>query len=70
MALSTSSPAACSAMAYQEGKRAREMENPTARGPIENTAKRLGGAGGEVRVRAYKAAEMISGALVWPGRFA
>ena len=31
---------ACRAMAYQEGKRAREMENPTMRGPLENTAKR------------------------------
>lgn len=31
---------ACRAMAYQEGKRAREMENPTTRGPIEGTAKR------------------------------
>jgi hypothetical protein len=28
------------AMAYQEGERARKMENPTTRGPIENTAKR------------------------------
>jgi hypothetical protein len=30
----------CRAMAYQEGERARKMENPTTRGPIENTAKR------------------------------
>lgn len=27
-------------MAYQEGQRARAMENPTMRGPMENTAKR------------------------------
>jgi hypothetical protein len=31
---------ACRAMAYQEGERAKRMENPTTRGPIENTAKR------------------------------
>jgi hypothetical protein len=31
---------ACRAMAYQEGERARKMENPSTRGPIENTAKR------------------------------
>jgi hypothetical protein len=31
---------ACRAMAYQEGERARKMENPTTRGPVENTAKR------------------------------
>jgi hypothetical protein len=32
---------ACRAMAYQEGQRAKKMENPTTRGPIENTAKRF-----------------------------
>jgi hypothetical protein len=32
---------ACRAMAYQEGKRAKEMENPTVRGPIEQTAQRF-----------------------------
>ncbi|HXQ00998.1 MAG TPA: hypothetical protein VN845_13160 [Solirubrobacteraceae bacterium] len=31
---------ACRAMAYQEGQRAKAMENPTTRGPIESTAKR------------------------------
>jgi hypothetical protein len=31
---------ACRAMAYQEGERARQMENPTVRGPIEDAAKR------------------------------
>jgi hypothetical protein len=31
---------ACRAMAYQEGKRAREMDNPTVRGPIEANSKR------------------------------
>ena len=31
---------ACRAMAYQEGERAKKMENPTTRGPIENAAKR------------------------------
>jgi len=31
---------ACRAMAYQEGKRAREMENPTMRGPIQHAAER------------------------------
>ena len=27
-------------MAYQEGERAKQMDNPTTRGPIENAAKR------------------------------
>ena len=31
---------ACRAMAYQEGERARKLENPTTRGPIENAVKR------------------------------
>ena len=31
---------ACSAMAYQEGERARKMENPTTRGPIQAAAQR------------------------------
>ena len=31
---------ACRGMAYQEGERARKMENPTTRGPIENAARR------------------------------
>jgi hypothetical protein len=31
---------ACRAMAYQEGERARRIENPTLRGPLENNAKR------------------------------
>jgi hypothetical protein len=31
---------ACRAMAYQEGERAKKMENPGMRGPIENAAKR------------------------------
>jgi hypothetical protein len=31
---------ACRAMAYQEGERAKKMENPGMRAPIENTAKR------------------------------
>jgi hypothetical protein len=30
---------ACRAMAYQEGKRAKAMENPTMCGLVENTAK-------------------------------
>jgi len=32
---------ACRAMAYQEGERAKKMENPGMRGPIENAAKRF-----------------------------
>jgi hypothetical protein len=32
---------ACRAMAYQEGERAKKMENPSLRGPIENTAQRF-----------------------------
>jgi hypothetical protein len=31
---------ACRAMAYQEGERAKKMENPTLRSPIEHAAKR------------------------------
>src|ERR1700751_3238930 len=31
---------ACRAMAYQEGERAKKMENPTTRGPIEGAAQR------------------------------
>jgi hypothetical protein len=31
---------ACRAMAYQESQRAKATENPTMRGPVENTAKR------------------------------
>jgi hypothetical protein len=31
---------ACRAMASQESRRAREMENPTTRGPIEQLAQR------------------------------
>src|SRR5215472_2807791 len=31
---------ACRAMAYQEGKRAEAMENPTMRGPFEANARR------------------------------
>jgi hypothetical protein len=31
---------ACRALAYQEGERAKKMENPSTRGPIENAATR------------------------------
>jgi hypothetical protein len=31
---------ACRAMAYQEGDRAKKMENPTLRGPLESNARR------------------------------
>jgi hypothetical protein len=31
---------ACRAMAYREGERARKMENPSLREPIENAAQR------------------------------
>ena len=31
---------ACRAMAYQEGERAKKLENPTLRGPLENNSKR------------------------------
>ena len=31
---------ACRALAYQEGERAKKMENPTTRGPIESAAQR------------------------------
>jgi hypothetical protein len=32
---------ACRAMAYQESERAKKMENPGMRGPIENSARRF-----------------------------
>jgi hypothetical protein len=32
---------ACRAMAYQEGERAKKLQNPSMCGPIENTAKRF-----------------------------
>jgi hypothetical protein len=31
---------ACRAMAFQEGERAKKLENPTTRGPIEDASKR------------------------------
>ncbi len=31
---------ACRAMAYQEGERAKKIENPTMRGPLESNAQR------------------------------
>ena len=31
---------ACRAMAYQEGERAKKIENPTMRGPLESNARR------------------------------
>jgi hypothetical protein len=31
---------ACRALAYQESERAKQLENPGMRGPVENTAKR------------------------------
>jgi hypothetical protein len=31
---------ACRAMAYQEGERAKKLENPTMRGPLESNARR------------------------------
>jgi hypothetical protein len=31
---------ACRAMAYQEGERAKQMENPGMRGPVKNAARR------------------------------
>jgi hypothetical protein len=31
---------ACRAMAYQEGERAKTMENPSTRGPVEKAARR------------------------------
>lgn len=31
---------ACRAIAFQEGERAKKLENPTTRGPIENAARR------------------------------
>ena len=36
---------ACRAMSYQEGERAKKMENPTMRGPIESVARRYAALG-------------------------
>jgi len=36
---------ACRAMAYQEGEGAKKPENPSLRGPIENMARDVTGAG-------------------------
>jgi hypothetical protein len=38
---------ACRAMAYQEGERAKKMENPGMRAPIENAAKRFAALAGK-----------------------
>ena len=38
---------ACRAMAYQEGERAKKVENPGLRAPIENTAKRFAALAGK-----------------------
>jgi hypothetical protein len=43
---------ACRAMAYQEGERAKKMENPTMRQPIEKTAKRFAALPQEARTGA------------------
>jgi hypothetical protein len=47
---------ACRAMVYQEGERAKRMENPTTRGPIESAAQRYA-------VLAEKFEVMLRGAL-------
>jgi hypothetical protein len=39
---------ACRALAYQEGERAKKMENPGTRAPIENAAKRYGALAGKL----------------------
>lgn len=36
----SSAATACRAMAYQEGERAKKIENPSVRGPVEHTAER------------------------------
>jgi hypothetical protein len=36
----TTAATACRAMTYQEGERAKKIENPTMRGPLENNARR------------------------------
>jgi hypothetical protein len=36
---------ACRAMAYQQGERAKKMDNPGMRGPIENAARRFAALG-------------------------
>jgi hypothetical protein len=36
----TTAATACRAMAHQEGERAKKMENPSLRGPIEQAAQR------------------------------
>jgi hypothetical protein len=39
---------ACRALAYQESERAKKMENPTMRGPVENAAKRYAALAGKL----------------------
>ena len=36
----TTGATACRAMAYQEGERAKKLENPSIRGPLETNSKR------------------------------
>jgi hypothetical protein len=38
---------ACRALAFQEGERAKKMENPGMRGPIENAAQRYAALAGK-----------------------
>ena len=40
---------ACRAMAFQEGERAKKMENPTLRGPLDANSKRYAAPGREAR---------------------
>lgn len=39
---------ACSAMAHQEGERAKKQENPTVRGPIEAASQRYAALAGKL----------------------
>ena len=39
---------ACRAMAYQEGERAKKLENPSLRGPIEQAAQRYAALAGKL----------------------
>lgn len=39
---------ACRALAYQEGERAKKMENPSVRGPVEHAAQRYAALAGKL----------------------
>jgi hypothetical protein len=45
---------ACRAMAYQEGERAKKMENPTTRSPVESAARRYAALAEKLKLEAAR----------------